>query len=75
MKKIYTPDEMVFRRKFAVNLYKNLRFPLGEMSLYAHWLDSERGDPYQFTSRVMRAMYSAYRFAKGAVFQTDMAKE
>ena len=46
MKKIYTPAEMVFRRKFAVNLYKNLRFPLGEMSLYAKWLDSDRGDPY-----------------------------
>lgn len=36
---------------------------------------SERGDPYQFTGKVMKAMYSAYRFAAGAVFQTDMAKE
>ena len=36
---------------------------------------SERGDPYQFTSKVMRAMYSAYRHAAGAVFQTEMAKE
>ncbi|MBQ9116432.1 MAG: glycosyltransferase family 4 protein [Clostridia bacterium] len=36
---------------------------------------SERGDPYQFTSKVMRAMYAAYRHAAGAVFQTEMAKE
>lgn len=46
MNTFHTPDEMVFRRKFAVNLYKNLRFPLGEMSLYSQWLDSARGDPY-----------------------------
>ena len=51
MKKINTPDEMVFRRKFAVNLYKNLRFPLGEMSLYAQWLNSDRGDPYPLLKR------------------------
>ena len=36
---------------------------------------SERGDPYQFTSKVMKAMYASYRFAAGAVFQTEMAKE
>jgi len=46
MKSFHTPDEMVFRRKFAVNLYKSLRFPLGEMSLYSQWLNSDRGDPY-----------------------------
>ena len=52
MKNMHTPDEMVFRRKFAVNLYKNLRFPLGEMSLYANWLGSNRGDPYPLLSKV-----------------------
>ena len=36
---------------------------------------SERGDPYQLTSKVMRAIYSIYRYARGAVFQTDMAKQ
>ena len=36
---------------------------------------SERGDPYQFTSKVMKAMYASYRYANGAVFQTEMAKE
>lgn len=36
---------------------------------------SERGDPYKFNSTVMRAMYSTYRYAAGAVFQTEMAKE
>ena len=36
---------------------------------------SERGDPYQFNSAVMKAMYSTYRYAAGAVFQTEMAKE
>lgn len=51
MKKYHTPDEMVFRRKFAVNLYKNLRFPLGEMSLYNQWLSSDRGDPYPLLKR------------------------
>ena len=63
MKKIYTPDEMVFRRKFAVNLYKNLRFPLGEMSLYAHWLDSERGDPYPALTRDGEVMENVTREA------------
>lgn len=51
MKSFHTPSEMVFRRKFAVNLYKNLRFPLGEMSLYAQWIDSDRGDPYPALTR------------------------
>ena len=37
---------MVFRRKFSVNLRKNLRFPLGEMSLYTDWVNSKRGDAY-----------------------------
>ena len=36
---------------------------------------SERGDPYQFNSTVMKAMYATYRYAAGAVFQTEMAKE
>lgn len=44
--KIYSPDEMEFRRRFSVNLCKNLRFPLGEMSLYTDWVNSKRGDPY-----------------------------
>lgn len=35
---------------------------------------SERGDPYQNTSRIMRMIYSTYNLAKGAVFQTDGAK-
>lgn len=36
---------------------------------------SERADPYRFTSFAMRIMYSIYRFASGAVFQTPMAME
>jgi len=36
---------------------------------------SERGDPYQTSSRLMKWMYSQYRRASGAVFQTEMAKQ
>ena len=35
-----------FRREFSVNLYKNLRFPLGEMSFFKDWTNTDRGDPY-----------------------------
>ncbi len=39
-------SNMTFRRKFSVNLYKNLRLPLGEMSLCKDWVNDKRGNPY-----------------------------
>ena len=50
-----SPIDMTFRRKYSVNLYKNLRFPLGEMSLYSNWLYSDRGDPYPLLAKLGEA--------------------
>jgi len=35
---------------------------------------SERGDPFQIKSKIMRFIYSTYSLAKGAVFQTEGAR-
>ncbi len=40
-----------FRRAFSVNFYKNLKYPLGEMSFYKDWVNTKRGDPYPLISR------------------------
>lgn len=48
--KIHGLTEMIFRRRFSVNLYKSLRMPLGEMSLYTDWVNTKRGDPYPLIS-------------------------
>lgn len=42
------PDirSMVFKRKFAVNLYKNLRVKLAEMSMTSDFVQSDRGNMY-----------------------------
>ncbi len=35
-----------FRREFSANLYKSLKYPLGEVSLAKDWVNDTRGDPY-----------------------------
>ncbi|MBQ9131170.1 MAG: hypothetical protein IJX62_01690 [Clostridia bacterium] len=44
-------DEITFRRRFSVNLYRNLRLKMGEMSFYKNWVEDRRGDPYPVLSR------------------------
>ncbi len=39
-----------FRREFSSNFYKNLTFPLGEVSLAKDWVNDKRGDPYPLIS-------------------------
>ena len=38
--------DMTFKRKFSVNLYKNLKLKLGEMSFSGDWVNDDRGDMY-----------------------------
>ncbi len=38
--------EIEFRRRFSVNLYRNLRLPMGSMSFFKDWVNDQRGDPY-----------------------------
>ena len=48
---MYTPSDMKFRRKFSLNLYKNLKMPLGHMTFFKDWLFSERGDLHPITDK------------------------
>ena len=43
--------EITFHRRFSVNLYRNLRLPMGEMCFYKNWVDDARGDPYPLLLR------------------------
>jgi len=45
------PDEMMFRRRFSVNFYKNLRFGLCEMTFSKDFVNTKRGDPYPILSK------------------------
>lgn len=63
-----------FRRAFSVNFYKNLKYPLGEMSFYKDWVNTKRGDPYPLISRsegisetVLGGKYSVKSESKGEV--------
>ena len=38
--------DLVFRRKGSINLYKNRRLALCEMSFFKNWIDCPDGDPY-----------------------------
>lgn len=40
------PSELNFKRRFSVNLYKNLRLKTAEMSMCKDWVNDQRGDPY-----------------------------
>ena len=44
-------NELNFRRRFSVNLYRNLRLPMGEMDFYKDWVKDDRGDPYPLLVR------------------------
>ncbi len=44
-------SQILFHRRFSVNLYRSLRLPLGEMSFYKNWAHDNRGDPYPCLSR------------------------
>ena len=70
-KKICTLPEMTFRRKFSVNLYKNLRMPLGEMSLYTDWVNSKRGDTYPIISNDGELYEEVEKFATYLVKNTS----
>lgn len=39
-------ENMQFRRKFAVNLYKNLKLKLCDMNFYKNWINETEGNPY-----------------------------
>lgn len=62
-----TLSDIEFKRMFSVNLYKNLKFKLGEMSFYKDWTDTDRGDPYpsckcsenSLTETMGRGIYAA----------------
>lgn len=40
------PTEMMFRRRFSLNFYKNLKLKLGEMSFTKDFVNTTRGDLY-----------------------------
>ena len=44
--------EIPFKRRFSVNLYRNLELKMGEMSLYKDWVHTDRGDPYPVLERI-----------------------
>ncbi|MBR4866660.1 MAG: hypothetical protein IKU11_08220, partial [Clostridia bacterium] len=44
-------DQMHFKRKWALSLFKNKHIRLGEMSLYKDFTRDTRGDPYPITGR------------------------
>lgn len=44
-------EDILFRRRFSVNLYRNLSLPMGEMSFYKDWVNDKNGDPYPILSR------------------------
>ena len=45
------PNELDFKRRFSVNLYKNLRLKVAEMSMCKDWVNDKRGDPYTVLHR------------------------
>ncbi|MBQ7335233.1 MAG: hypothetical protein IJW92_02010 [Clostridia bacterium] len=45
-------NKVLFRRRFSVNLYRNLRLPMGEMNFHKNWADDRRGDPYPLLNRL-----------------------
>lgn len=45
------PSELLFKRRFSVNMYKTLRLKTGEMSMYKDWVNDKRGDPYTVLMR------------------------
>ena len=58
------PAEMMFRRRFSVNLYKNRRLELSRMNFYKDFVNTNRGDPYpilsscgEYTETVMGGRY------------------
>ncbi|MBQ8526592.1 MAG: hypothetical protein IJ460_07755 [Clostridia bacterium] len=46
-----TIKDMIFKRKFSVNLYKNKKLSLAEMSFNKDWISTDRGDPYPLLSK------------------------
>ena len=67
-------NELLFRRRFSVNLYRNLRLKMGEMSLYKNWVDDRCGDPYPLletegtvTESVGHGVYRAASVEKGRI--------
>ena len=44
-------SERTFHRLFSINLYKNKRLQLGEMSFFKDFTRETRGDPYPVLSR------------------------
>ena len=46
-----TIREMIFKRKFSVNLYKSKKLPLAEMSFSKDWINTDRGDTYPVISQ------------------------
>ncbi|MBQ9773505.1 MAG: hypothetical protein IJW30_02470 [Clostridia bacterium] len=43
--------DVKFRRRFSVNLYRNLRLDMGKMSFFKNWVTDRRGDPYPVLQR------------------------
>ena len=67
-------NELSFRRRFSVNLYRNLRLPMGEMDFHKDWVTDTRGAPYPLLSRtegvsehVLFHLYSVSAVGEGSV--------
>ena len=43
--------EVMFRRRFSINLFRSLELRVGEMSLHKDWVQTNRGDPYPLLER------------------------
>jgi hypothetical protein len=50
----YGLPDLQFRRKGSVNLYKNRRLKLAEMSFFKNWIDCPDGTPYPQVSEALR---------------------
>lgn len=43
--------DMTFKRKFSVNLYKNIKLMLAQMDCFKDWISNKQGDPYPILSK------------------------
>ena len=69
-------EDILFRRRFSVNLYRNLLLPMGEMSFYKDWVNDKNGDPYPILSRegdpcesVQNGTYSVNNAESAVIFR------
>lgn len=56
-------QNILFKRRFAVNFHGNLRLKMGEMSFYKDFVNDRRGDPYPLMGGTHYGAGSDSRFA------------